>query len=92
MLAVAALAGMALSPVQGAWAEEEPDGQEKPFFTFKDSRITESSGLAVSPTRKDVYYTHNDSSDGPVFFAVGPDGRTRAKFTLQGAVARDWEA
>ncbi|WP_436760878.1 hypothetical protein [Streptosporangium sp. V21-05] len=67
------------------------DGGERILFRFKDSRITESSGLAVSPTGKDVYYTHNDSSAGPVFFAVGPDGRTRATFTLRGAASRDWE-
>lgn len=90
VLVVAALAGLALAPGQGASADTDEDGQK--LFTFKDSRITESSGLAVSPTHKDIYYTHNDSSDGPVFFAVGPDGRTRARFTLQGAVARDWEA
>ncbi|MEV0756537.1 hypothetical protein [Streptosporangium sp. NPDC050280] len=61
------------------------------LFRFRDSRITESSGLAVSPTGKDIYYTHNDSSAGPVFYAVGPDGRTRATFTLRGAESRDWE-
>ncbi|MER5324847.1 hypothetical protein [Streptosporangium roseum] len=86
VLAVAVLAGAAVFAGTGAWA----DG-DSPFFTFKDRRITESSGLAVSPTRKNVYYTHNDSSAGPVFFAVGSNGRTRATFTLQGAVARDWE-
>ncbi|MEV7007369.1 hypothetical protein [Streptosporangium sp. NPDC051022] len=92
VLVVAALAGVALSPGQGAWADGDQDDGEKPLFTFKDSRITESSGLGVSPTHKDIYYTHNDSSDGPFFFAVGADGRTRAKFTLRGASARDWEA
>ncbi|MEU9831548.1 hypothetical protein AB0D67_08395 [Streptosporangium sp. NPDC048047] len=67
------------------------DDEGRPLFTFKDRRITESSGLAVSPTHPDVYYTHNDSSAGPVFYAVGPAGRTRATFTLRGASARDWE-
>ncbi|WP_336210750.1 hypothetical protein [Nonomuraea sp. LPB2021202275-12-8] len=62
------------------------------LFTFKDSRITESSGLAVSPTHDGVYYTHNDSSAQPEFYAVGQDGRTRATFRLRGAEARDWEA
>ncbi|WP_179282411.1 hypothetical protein [Streptosporangium subroseum] len=88
-LVVAALTGVTVFAGQGAWAD---DGEDEVLFHFKDKRITESSGLAVSPTRKDIYYTHNDSSAGPVFFAVGPDGRTRATFTLQGAVARDWEA
>ncbi|MFF0579984.1 hypothetical protein [Streptosporangium saharense] len=89
VLAAAVLAGATLAPGLAA-ADTGEEGQR--LFTFRDSRITESSGLAVSPTHQDVYYTHNDSSDGPIFFAVGPDGRTRAKFTLQGAVARDWEA
>ncbi|GHE34675.1 hypothetical protein GCM10017673_41880 [Streptosporangium violaceochromogenes] len=91
VLVVAMLAGAAVSLGQGAWAEGAWAEGESLFFSFKDRRINESSGLAVSPTHKDVYYTHNDSSDGPVFYAVGPDGRTRARFTLRGAGARDWE-
>ncbi|GAA3020641.1 hypothetical protein [Streptosporangium longisporum] len=80
-------AGTVRDPGQG------PSGDDggRILFRFKDERITESSGLAVSPTRDGVYYTHNDSSAGPVFFAVGPDGRTRATFTLRGAASRDWE-
>jgi hypothetical protein len=64
----------------------------KLLFRFKDKRITESSGIAVSPTHKGIFYTHNDSDAGPQFYAVGLDGRTRATFTLAGAGARDWEA
>lgn len=66
-------------------------GREELLFRFTDKRITESSGLAVSPTHKGIYYTHNDSDDGPQFYAVGPDGRTRATFRLGNASARDWE-
>ncbi|MGS2645355.1 hypothetical protein [Streptosporangium sp. G12] len=85
-------AGAARGAAQGVpTGTGRADGGERILFRFKDSRITESSGLAVSPTGKDVYYTHNDSSAGPVFFAVGPDGRTRATFTLRGAASRDWE-
>ncbi|GAA2693296.1 hypothetical protein GCM10010412_084790 [Nonomuraea recticatena] len=61
-------------------------------FTIPDPRITESSGLALSPTHDGVVYTHNDSDAGPTFFALGPKGATRATFTLRGAQARDWEA
>lgn len=86
VLVVAALLGVAAPLGPGARADEE-----SPLFTLKDRRINESSGLAVSPTHKNVYYTHNDSSAGPLFFAVGADGRTRATFTLRGAAARDWE-
>jgi hypothetical protein len=56
-----------------------------------DPRITEASGLAPSRRHPGIIYMHNDSGDGPRIFAVGPDGRTRAIFTLAGARNRDWE-
>ncbi|TMR89670.1 hypothetical protein, partial [Nonomuraea basaltis] len=73
-----------------AYAADE-DGMEK-VFTFKDPEITESSGLAVSPTHDGVYYTHNDSAATPTFYAVDGNGRTKATFQVRGAEARDWEA
>lgn len=80
---------VAFAPLAPARARADGD---RVLFTFKDKRITESSGLTVSPTHDGIVYTHNDSGDGPRFFAVGLDGRTRATFTVAGAVARDWEA
>ncbi|MEV7965541.1 hypothetical protein AB0O34_06105 [Sphaerisporangium sp. NPDC088356] len=81
--------GQAASRVKGG---EPARDKERLLFRFKDRRISESSGLAVSPTHKNVFYTHNDSGAGPQFYAVGPDGRTLAVFTVAGAAARDWEA
>lgn len=75
----------------GSSAGSRTAGDDKPLFKIRDERVTESSGLAVSPTHDGIVYTHNDSGGGPQVFAVGPDGRTRATFTLAGAVARDWE-
>jgi hypothetical protein len=60
-------------------------------YRVSDPRITEASGLAPSRRHPGIVYTHNDSGDGPRIFAVGPDGRTRAVFTLAGAGNRDWE-
>ncbi|MFB4292336.1 hypothetical protein ACBI99_32165 [Nonomuraea sp. ATR24] len=88
--ALAACAAPAAASDVSAVSPVPRDGEK--LFTFKDPRITESSGLALSPTRDDVYYTHNDSAAQPEFYAVGPDGRTRATFRLRGAEARDWEA
>ncbi|MEV1171997.1 hypothetical protein [Nonomuraea sp. NPDC049784] len=73
-------------------AQATADDGQKQLFTFKDPRITESSGLAVSPTHDGIYYTHNDSSAAPTFYAVDGKGRTRATFQVRGAQARDWEA
>jgi hypothetical protein len=91
-LAVALALALAGPVAAAVSAPAYADGGERRLFRFKDRRIGESSGLAVSPTHKGIYYTHNDSDAGPQFYAVGADGRTRATFTLAGAAARDWEA
>ncbi|MEW2165839.1 WD40 repeat domain-containing protein [Streptomyces sp. NPDC007084] len=63
-------------------------------FTIKDPRITESSGLAASRVHPGVYWTHNDSDDGPYLYAVdGRTGETVARVTMSGVGApRDVEA
>lgn len=62
-------------------------------FTIEDERITESSGLAASRAHPGVYWTHNDSDDGPYVYAVdGRTGRTVATITLSGIAPRDVEA
>ncbi|MEU9126062.1 hypothetical protein AB0C96_40705 [Streptomyces sp. NPDC048506] len=68
---------------------DEPSG-----FTIGDPRITESSGLAASRAHPGVYWTHNDSDDGPYVYAVdGRTGRTVARITLRDiGTPRDVEA
>ncbi|MBO2447383.1 hypothetical protein J4573_09825 [Actinomadura barringtoniae] len=64
----------------------------KILFRIGDSRITESSGLALSVKHPGITYTHNDSGGVAQVFALGPDGSTKAVYTFGGAGARDWEA
>ncbi|MQY13008.1 hypothetical protein SRB5_31480 [Streptomyces sp. RB5] len=63
-------------------------------FTIDDPRITESSGLAASRQHPGVYWTHNDSDDGPYLYAVDSrTGKTVATLTLKGiGEPRDVEA
>ncbi|SER02595.1 hypothetical protein SAMN04487983_1010145 [Streptomyces sp. yr375] len=63
-------------------------------FTIADPRITESSGLAASRLHPGVYWTHNDSDDGPYLYAVdSATGKTVARLTLTGiGTPRDVEA
>jgi hypothetical protein len=63
-------------------------------FTIEDPRITESSGLAASRLHPGVYWTHNDSDDGPYLYAVDSrTGRTVATVTMSGVGRpRDVEA
>ncbi|MFE9998183.1 YncE family protein [Streptomyces avermitilis] len=85
------LAGSALLVVLSAPAVAA-DGDEG--FTIGDSRITESSGLAASRLHPGVYWTHNDSDDGPYLYAVDSrTGKTVATVTLSGVGSpRDVEA
>lgn len=61
------------------------DGKPDRDFTIEDPRITESSGLAASRLHPGIYWTHNDSDDGPYVFAVDSrTGKTVATITMRG--------
>lgn len=92
LLCAAAAAGVLLF-VSGAAAPPAHAADPEPF-TIEDSRITESSGLAASRAHPGVYWTHNDSDDGPYVYAVdSATGRTVATVTLRGVGdPRDVEA
>ena len=70
------------------------DGKGDQGFTITDPRITESSGLAASHLHPGIYWTHNDSNDGPYIYAVdSATGKTVARVTLSGVgKPRDVEA
>ncbi|POX46214.1 hypothetical protein C3489_32405 [Streptomyces sp. Ru71] len=86
LLAGALLVGALAAPASAA------DGDQG--FTIEDPRITESSGLAASRLHPGIYWTHNDSDDGPYLYAVDSStGRTVARLTLKGIGSpRDVEA
>ncbi|MEU4090989.1 hypothetical protein [Streptomyces sp. NPDC026673] len=91
LLAAAAASVLLLGPLVGTAAAD--DG-ESVAFTVTDPRITESSGLVASRLHKGVYWTHNDSDDGPYVYAVdSATGKTVATVTLRGVGSpRDVEA
>jgi hypothetical protein len=61
------------------------------LVTNLSPELAESSGLAVSRAQPGVYWTHNDSGDGPNLYAFDDSGRVLARFQVAGAEARDWE-
>ncbi|CAL9496460.1 hypothetical protein SUDANB6_03356 [Streptomyces sp. enrichment culture] len=90
LLAAALLVGAPAAPASAAdGTKAGNDG-----FTIEDPRITESSGLAASRLHPGIFWTHNDSDDGPYLYAVdGRTGRTAARITLTGiGTPRDVEA
>ncbi|MET9320301.1 WD40 repeat domain-containing protein [Streptomyces sp. NPDC003038] len=90
VLAAAVVAALALPP-GAAFAAEAPGVSS---FTIADPRIKESSGLTASRIHPGVYWTHNDSDDGPYIYAVdSATGKTVARVTLTGiGRPRDVEA
>jgi hypothetical protein len=53
--------------------------------------LVELSGLVASRAQPGVFYAHNDSGDGPRFFAMASTGAIAQEFVLDGGTARDWE-
>ena len=56
-----------------------------------DPVMRESSGLASSRERSGVYWTHNDSGDGPRVYAFDSSGAPLRTFEVADAQAVDWE-
>ena len=64
----------------------------EPAASFDSPAINESSGLAASRRFPGLYWTHNDSGDTAVIFAVDREGRLVGKpVRLLGATNVDWE-
>lgn len=58
---------------------------------IEDDEITESSGLAASKCQ-DVLWTHNDSRNEPLLFALDTAGRRLGTWRVRGAENQDWES
>ena len=59
--------------------------------TLEAQRINESSGVAASITSLGMFWTHNDSGDGPNLYLIDAEGRHQATWRVEGAGAIDWE-
>lgn len=53
--------------------------------------LTESSGVVASRRFPGVFWTHNDSGDGPWLYALDRSGRSRGRWRVPVAEAHDWE-
>ncbi len=71
--------------------QTETYGPARTLGTFQDAAINESSGLVASRTTPGLYWTHNDSGDGPYIYAFDERGARRGTWRVKGATARDWE-
>lgn len=58
---------------------------------LEDKSVNESSGVVASRRTAGLFWTHNDSGDGPYLYAFDRAGRKRGVWRVEGAQARDWE-
>jgi hypothetical protein len=58
---------------------------------LENQSVKESSGLAASKRNPDMFWTHNDSGDGPFIYAFDRGGKHRGVWRVSGATALDWE-
>ncbi len=59
--------------------------------TIKSPEILESSGLVMSRCNKNVFWTHNDSKNGPFIFALNEKGEKLGTWKVGRTENRDWE-
>jgi len=59
--------------------------------SLQDTAINESSGVVASRNNPGLFWTHNDSGDGPFIYAFDRQGKSRGVWRVTGASARDWE-
>jgi hypothetical protein len=102
VLLVVAGAGLAVRP----WIEQQMGSRARTAY-FEQGKayaprvledvaplppeLREASGLAVSRTQPGVIWSHNDSGDAPMLYALDLTGRLLAKVALLNTVATDWE-
>jgi len=61
------------------------------LVNLKNQSIKESSGIAASRRNAGIFWTHNDSGDGPFVYAFDRQGKHRGVWRVTGAKAIDWE-
>ncbi len=58
---------------------------------LEDKALDESSGIVASRRNPDLFWTHNDSGDGPFLYAFDRTGGKHGTWRVMGADALDWE-
>jgi len=85
LLALVALSLVAADAIDVAYTAPEKLGE------VENELVRESSGLAISRRDASMLWTHNDSGDGPVLYAMDRQGKHVGAVMLDGVWARDWE-
>lgn len=66
-------------------------GRPSKLGALANKDLNESSGIVSSRTTTGLFWTHNDSGDGPFVYAIDARGTHKGVWRVTGATARDWE-
>ena len=58
---------------------------------IQSNEVIESSGIVASKCQLGVYWTHNDSGDGPNIYAINEKGENLGTFRVSNSQNDDWE-
>ena len=87
VLVLVGLLSLRAGQLDGRAGYDEP----RRIATITDPALGEVSGMTASRTGRGLWWMHNDSGDQARLYAVDGKGALRARFTVTGARARDWE-
>jgi hypothetical protein len=76
---------------QSSW-DLRPTTVPRRTGSFRDTRVSESSGVTASRRQPGILWTFNDSGHGPWIYATDTLGRPHAAMEVTGARNVDWEA
>ncbi len=85
-------ASQASEPAKPPASANDGYGPPRKLANLKDPAVNESSGIVASRTTPGLYWTHNDSGDGPFIYAFDIRGTRRGVWRVTGAEAHDWES
>ena len=91
VVALRSLSGVPGSALDSAGGQDNPYGSAVHLSDLENKSINESSGIASSRQNADLFWTHNDSGDGPFVYAFDRQGKSRGVWRVTGAEAVDWE-
>ena len=91
LVALATLSLAVFHPAVGQILGLGGAGAARLLATLEDTAITESSGVVASRANRDIYWTHNDSGDGPILYAFDRAGQSHGRWTVPGSRNVDWE-
>ena len=72
-------------------SQDSPYAPPRVVGTITSKDIRESSGLAASRCSSDVLWTHNDSGDDALIFAINLKGEVLGIWKIENATNEDWE-